>query len=128
NGIQPVLAVLESLVNPTSAQLLNVDQQLSSGTLEITPMEAPLPLFVWGKNRILPVRITNFSITEEAFDPLLHPIRAKVTLAMRVLTVDDLGFAHKGGSLFMAYLQNKEQLATKAPAGTFATLGIGGLP
>ena len=46
----------------------------------------------------MPVRITEFSITEEAFDPKLNPIRAKVSLGMRVLTVDDLGFDHKGGA------------------------------
>ena len=80
-------------------------------------MEAPLALFVWSKSRIVPVRVTDFSITEEAFDPALNPIRAKVSLGLRVLSVDDLGFAHKGGSLFMAYLQRKERLAAKAPAG-----------
>jgi len=77
--------------------------------------------------RVLPVRLTDFSITEEAFDPNLNPIRAKVSLGMRVLTVNDLGFAHKGGSLFMSYLQTKEQLAAKAQAGSFAALGIGGI-
>lgn len=127
HGIQPQLAQLESLVHPTSAQLLEVDRQASSGTLEIAPMEAPLALFVWSKSRIVPVRVTDFSITEEAFDPALNPIRAKVSLGLRVLSVDDLGFAHKGGSLFMAYLQTKEQLATKARGGGFASLGIGGI-
>jgi contractile injection system tube protein len=127
SGIQPQLALLESLVYPSSAQLIATDAEASSGTLEITPMLAPLPLLVWGKNRIVPVRLTNFSITEEAFNPALDPIRAKVTLAFRVLSVDDLGFANKGGSLFMAYLQLKEQLASKAPAGTFTDLGIGGI-
>lgn len=72
-------------------------------------------------------RITDFSITEEAFDPVLNPIRAKVSLGLRVLRVDDLGFAHKGGSLFMSYLQNKEQLALRSKSGTFNALGITGI-
>jgi len=127
NGIQPQVAILESLVNPTSSQLLDRNAMAQSGTLEIAPMEAPLALFVWGKNRIVPVRITDFSVTEEAFDPSLNPIRAKVNIGLRVLSVDDLGFAHKGSSLFMSYLQAKERLATKALAGSFSTLGIGGL-
>ena len=84
-------------------------------------------LFVWSKNRILPVRITDLSVTEEAFDPSLNPIRAKVSLSMRVLSVDDLGFDTKGGSLFMIYQQQKEQLA-KQNGGAFRTLGIGGIP
>ena len=127
HGIQPQLAVLESLAHPTSGQLRKVDSDASSGTLEIAPMEAPLLLFVWGKDRIVPVRLTDFSITEEAFDPLLNPIRAKVSLGLRVLSVDDLGFSHKGGSLFMAYLQSKERLAGKAQGGVFSSLGITGI-
>jgi len=127
NGIQPQLAMLESLVYPSSGQLLDRNSMLQSGTLEVVPMEAPLALFVWSKNRIVPVKVTEFSITEEAFDPSLNPLRAKINLSLRVLSVDDLGFNHRGGSLFMSYLQAKEQLAKKAPAGMFSTLGIGGI-
>lgn len=84
-------------------------------------------LFVWSKSRIVPVRLTEFSITEEAFDPSLNPILAKVSIGLRVLSVDDLGFAHKGGSLFMGYLQAKEQMAARAQAGSLGSLGIGGI-
>jgi hypothetical protein len=127
-GIFPQLAVLETMVYPTSGQLQANNSLAQAGTLEIAPMEAPLALFVWSKQRIMPVRITEFSVTEDAFDPALNPIRAKVTLGLRVLSVNDLGFEHKGGSLFMSYLQNKEQLATQAPGGALSTLGIGGIP
>jgi hypothetical protein len=91
-------------------------------------MEAPLTLFIWSKIRILPVRLTDFSITEEAFDAFLNPIRAKVSLGMRVLSVNDLGFSHKGGNLFMTYLLQKENLLAKSQAGSFSLLGIGGIP
>jgi hypothetical protein len=99
-GLHPQLAALETLAYPSSAQLEANNARASSGMLEIIPMEAPLTLFVWSKNRIVPVRLTEFSVTEEAFDPGLNPIRAKVSLGMRVLSVNDLGFAHRGGSLF----------------------------
>lgn len=126
-GIHPQLATLETLVYPTSAQLLSNNSLAQSGTLEIAPMESPLTLFVWSKNRIVPVRLTDFSVTEEAFDAALNPIRARVSLGMRVLSVDDLGFTHRGGSLFMGYLQHKEQFARMTTAGTFGVLGIGGV-
>ena len=126
-GIGPQLALLESLMYPTAAQLSRVDSQASSGTLEIAPMLAPLVLFVWGKNRIVPVKVTDFSINEEAFDAALNPIRAKVNLGLRVMSVDDLGFSSRGGSLFMAYLQSKERLAGKVQSVSFAALGIGGI-
>jgi hypothetical protein len=127
-GIQPQLAILESLVYPSSAQLLSNNALADSGALEILPMETLLPLFVWSKSRIVPVRVTELSITEEAFDPALNPIQAKVSLGLRVLSVDDLGFQHKGGSLFMAYLQQKEQLASRSPAAGLSAFGIGGIP
>lgn len=128
SGIAPQLAVLEALINPTSADLLANKALANAGTLEIAPLESPLPLFVWGASRIVPVQVTEFTITEEAFDPALNPIRAKVNLGLRVLTVDDLGFDHKGGGLFMAYMQAREQLAAKAATVGFDALGIGGIP
>jgi hypothetical protein len=127
-GIHPILAALETMVYPTSGQLQANNTLAQSGTLEITPMEAPLTLFIWSQQRILPVRITDFSVTEEAFDPNLNPLRAKVSLGMRVLSIDDLGFDHKGGSLFMSYLQNKEQLAAKSAGGALGTLCITRIP
>jgi hypothetical protein len=127
-GIYPQLAALEVMVYPTSAQLNDNNSQSNSGVLEIAPMEAPLSLFVWSQVRVLPMRLTEFSITEEAFDPNLNPIRAKVSLGMRVLTVNDLGFAHKGGNLFMAYLQQKEQLARTGAQGSLSALGLRGIP
>lgn len=127
-GIHTQLAALETIVYPTSQQLIANNNLAASGTLEIVPMETPLILFIWNKNRILPVRITEFSINEEAFDPLLNPIRAKISLGLRVLSVDDLGFAHKGASLYMAYQINKEKMAQQAKSGTLTNLGINAIP
>ena len=127
-GLQPQLSQLEMLINPTVETLLADDAMASAGTLEIIPLEQPLTLFVWSKSRVVPVRLTEFSITEESFDPSLNPIRAKVSLGMRVLSVDDLGFQHPGGHLFMAYLANKEQLASQAQSAALTVLGLGGLP
>jgi hypothetical protein len=127
-GIFPQLAALETIVYPSSATLQSNNSLAAAGTLEILPMEAPLTLLVWSRNRVVPVRLTDFNITEEAFDPALNPIRAKVSLSLRVLSVDDVGFTHRAGSLFMSYLRRKEQLAALAPTGSLGALGIGGLP
>jgi hypothetical protein len=127
-GLQPQLAALEMIVYPPSDRLIANNILAKFGTLEIAPVIAPLTLFIWSKSRIVPMRITELSITEEAFDPNLNPIRAKVSLGMRVLTVNDVGFDVKGGDLYMAYQKGKERLATQARAGTFSVLGIGGIP
>jgi hypothetical protein len=127
-GVHPQLAALEMIVYPASATLQSNNALAQSGTLEIVPMEAPLTLFIWSKSRVVPVRITDFSITEEAFDPHLNPIRAKVSLGMRVLTINDLGFQHKGGSLYMLYHQQKERFAAMSRSAAAQVLGIGGIP
>jgi contractile injection system tube protein len=123
-GIQAQLSILETIVYPASAKLISNNNLAQAGTLEIAPTESSLTLFIWNKNRIMPVRITEFSVTEEAFDPNLNPIRAKISLGLRVLSVDDLGFNHKGGGLFMSYQQNKEKLAGMFKPGNLADLGI----
>lgn len=126
-GLHPQLAALETIVHPTAAHLDAANGEAASGSLEIAPNLAPLPLFVFGAQRIVPVRITELSITEEAFDAALNPMRAKLSLSLRVLSVDDLGFDAKGGNLFLTYLRGKEQLAARAAGAGFATLGINGI-
>ncbi|MBB5122016.1 hypothetical protein AF335_08255 [Streptomyces eurocidicus] len=124
-GIQPQLAALETLLHPPSA-LLRRNQALAAlGTLELTPIEAPLTLFTWGKNRVLPVRITELTITEEAFDVELNPIRASVGIGLRVLTVNDLPTGHRGAELHLAHLAQKEQLIGPAAGGNRSALGLG---
>lgn len=128
NGLHAQLAALETILYPTSSRLQENENLASAGTLEIIPIEAPMTLFVWSKNRIVPVRLTEFSITEEAFDTSLNPIRAKVNLGMRVLSIDDLGFSSKGGALFMRFLQNKERLSARHQGGGMSTFGLNGIP
>jgi hypothetical protein len=123
-GIHAQLAVLESMVHPRAADLQTNHQLAASGVLEILPLEAPLTLFVWSRHRVVPVRVTDLSVTEEAFDVRLNPIRATVSLRLRVLSVDDLGFDHQGGTLFMAYLRTKEALASRAGTSPLSSLGI----
>jgi hypothetical protein len=126
-GIFPQLAALETIIYPPSQQLVSNNNLASQGTLEIAPMESPLTLFIWSSRRIVPVRITDFSVTEEAFDAFLNPVRAKVSISMRVLSVTDLGFEHRGGNLFLAYQKQKERLASLSTQGTFAAFGITGI-
>ena len=126
-GIAPQLAALESMVYPASATLQNNFNLSQQGVLEIMPMLSPFALFVWSASRIAPVRVTDLGITEEAFDPALNPLRAKVSLGLRVLSIDDLTFSDKSGSLYMTYQRQKENLAGKFQGGTFSALGISGV-
>ena len=117
-GIHPTLASLEMLLYPKSALVIANEVLAKAGVIEIIPPEAPLTLFIWGIKRVVPVRLTTFSITEEAFDTSLNPIRAKVNLGLRVLTYQDLGLLSAGGALFMAHQVIKEVMATIGGVGT----------
>ena len=115
SGIYPQLALLELLAYPGSQQVIQNDALLATGTLEIAPLVAPLTLFVWGPNRVLPVLITSLSISEEMFDTNLNPIRATLSLSLRALSYSDLAPDTRGYNLFLAYQQAKESMAMQGP-------------
>ncbi|MEW6494487.1 MAG: hypothetical protein AB1589_18520 [Cyanobacteriota bacterium] len=110
-GIYPQLSALETLIYPQSTQVVSNMQKLERGMIEMVPMEAPMTLLVWGYKRVLPVRLTDFSITEEAYDVNLNPIRAKVSLSLRVLNYNDLPWGKQGAKLFLAHHKIKERMA-----------------
>jgi hypothetical protein len=110
-GVLPQLAALEIISYPSSDLVQSNADLAAQGTIEIEPPDSPFTVFVWGKNRVLPVRLTSYQITEEAYDTNLNPIRAKVSLKMRVLTYDDFDPSHPGYNMFLTRQQAKEQMA-----------------
>ncbi|MEO9239258.1 MAG: hypothetical protein ABI418_14350 [Jatrophihabitantaceae bacterium] len=128
HGLLPALACLERLITPAAAELIAVDALLDRGQLEIVPAEAPLTVLVWGAERVLPVTIASMSITEEAYDSRLRPLRAKVSLECKVLTTNDLPARHLGGGLYLAYRQGLERLAAQAGTADIQPLGLAKLP
>ncbi|HEX6229563.1 MAG TPA: hypothetical protein VFZ41_08915, partial [Solirubrobacterales bacterium] len=124
-GIHPQLAALEMLLYPKSAQVIANTVLLALGTIEVVPPSSPLTLFVWGPKRVLPVRLTEFSVTEEAHDPALNPIRAKVSLGMRVLSYSDLPLTNPGYALVLAHLIAKETMAVIGSTGAIGDV-VGG--
>lgn len=121
-GIYPQLSALEMLVYPASAMVIANTIMLAVGTIEIMPPPPRLTLFIWGQRRILPVNITSFSITEEAHDVNLNPIRAKVSLGMRVLTYSDLPATHPGYHLYLAHQVVKETMAGLSTGSSLSNL------
>ncbi|WP_432045682.1 hypothetical protein [Streptomyces asiaticus] len=124
DGIHPQLATLEMLVQPTTAKLRDAMRLSKKGTIEISPIEMPLTLFTWGSKRVMPVRITELSINESAFDVNLNPIRASLSIGLKVLTVSDLPAGHRGAELYLAHLAQKERLAAAARGGALSALGL----
>lgn len=102
-GVYARLSALEMLQYPNmpaSALLGTVTAGLSAASSgasggssqdETVPrFQVPTILFVWGPERIVPVRITALTITEKLYDIALNPTHAEAQITLRVLTTDEL--------------------------------------
>lgn len=100
SGVADRIAAMEMLAYPEAESALggllgvSVDISLSGGGMSLggggsgepVPCRTvPVVLFFWGPGRIVPVRVTGFSVDEQAYSPTLYPIRAKVTIGLQVL-------------------------------------------
>jgi hypothetical protein len=123
-GVYPAISAMEMLLYPKSSTVIANAALAQGGFVEITPVEAPMTLFVWGSQRVLPVRLTGFSITEEAYDTLLNPIRAKLDLSLQVLSYVDLKITNPGYQIFLAHQIAKEITATTNTINSAANIGF----
>ena len=89
--LYPQESLLGGLLGSISASLGGTSLGGAAGAQpRIQRRTVPIVLFVWGPGRIVPVRLTSFSVEEIAYSPLLYPIQAKVTVGLRVLTATEL--------------------------------------
>jgi hypothetical protein len=124
SGVGPTLAALEMMLYPKSAVVIANTVLAAIGTTEVIPAEGPMILFVWGPTRVLPVRLTGLTITEEAYDTLLNPTRAKAELSLTVLSYSDLKITSAGNALFMVHQITKEILATSNVFNSVQNVGV----
>lgn len=104
-GVADRISAMEMLCYPPGqgaiGGLLNVSVNVSVGAggisasvgtgRDVVPRrDVPIVLFFWGPGRIVPVRITTFSVEEQQYSPLLYPIRARVTIGLKVLDENHL--------------------------------------
>jgi len=90
-GVADRIAALEMLLYPVDDKGSPLGKALGSlgGLSQYVPRgRVPVVLFVWGPGRIVPVRLTSFSVDELAFSPTLYPLQAKVTVGLEVLTAE----------------------------------------
>jgi hypothetical protein len=114
DGVAPQLAALASLAYPTSADVLQAQQQLDAGNIEVVPALAHRLLFVFGGSRVVPVELTSATIVEELYDRDLVPILATVTLTLRAVSYSDVDETNPSFSEFVSYQQKLEALAARA--------------
>ena len=86
--VRPISGVLNV---PEGASVRREDASSTQGTADVIPrLEVPIVLFSWGPGRIVPVRVTTFSVEEQQYSVALFPVRAKVTMGLTVLNEDHL--------------------------------------
>ncbi len=111
SGVADRIAAMEMLLYPQGDSLLGGLMGSISGSLGgasvssagatgggVQPVPrgtVPVVLFVWGPGRIVPVRLTSFSVDEQAYSPLLYPIMAKVSIGLKILTPKDFPACNK---------------------------------
>lgn len=107
SGVADRVAALEMLLYPQEESLLggllgsvsgslgissggaSIGGSSAAGSAPVPRGTVPVVLFVWGPGRISPVRLTSFSVEEQAYSPTLYPIRAQVTVGLKMLTDED---------------------------------------
>ena len=122
-GLHPALAALELLMYPPTLDAKKIEEQAAKGKVQVSPADLPLVLLIWGKSRVVPVKLTSFAISEDAFDTRLNPISAKVELGMQVLSYMEFTDSSVGRDAFLAYQKAKEVLAQQNKPGS-ALAGI----
>jgi hypothetical protein len=113
DGLHPALATLELLMYPPSSSIQAASDRAAKGAVQVAQASVPLTLLVWGKSRVVPIMLTSFSVSEEAFDDRLNPIEAKIDVGLRVLTYIEFLKRSMGRDAFKAYHSSKEKLAAK---------------
>jgi hypothetical protein len=122
-GIGPQLASLEIMLYPRLTDI-TLNAALSAiGVTQISPLDSPFILFVWGIKRVLPVRLTDLRISEEAHDTKLNPTRAKVSIGLQVLSYSDFSRRHPGYYIFMAHHATKEAMSMVGSVKSISAIG-----
>ncbi len=120
-GVLPQVSALEMLLYPSVAQVVINSGLLLAGTIEVLPPEAPLTVLSLGPGKVVPVALESVTVTEQAHDVNLTPIRAAVELSLRVLTYSDLPVSDPGAAMFLVHQVLKE--ATASIAGVAGAAG-----
>jgi hypothetical protein len=95
SGVAARIAALRKLIQPTNGpvdDLIGAVGALIGGSAgadaqAIRPA-VPITLLILGPGTLLPVRVKEFTVEMQDLLPTLHPLRARITLSLQVLTPD----------------------------------------
>lgn len=121
-GLHPAIAALESLTLPSFPLVAANETMALAGMSFIAAENAPLTLLIWGRHRVLPVKVESLTIKEQAFDTSLNPIRVSVDMSLKVQTYRDLEVTNPGYWVYMASFAQKEVLAGSNTIGSASAI------
>lgn len=121
-GLHPVIAALETLLYPSFELVVANEAVALAGMAFIAAEQAPLTLLIWGKHRVLPVRVESLTLKEQAFDVNLNPIRVSADLTLKVQSYRDLEMTNPGYWVYMASFAQKEVLAATNTIGNASAI------
>jgi Contractile injection system tube protein len=123
-GIYPELSALEGLLYPAAAP---TDASSDGKEPVKARQQRPTVLFVWGKKRVLPVRITGMTINETRHNTDLAPLRAEVDVQLEVM-LDSDAKDNKAVADALAYTGSKRDDMAKQFLNATASQGTTILP
>lgn len=82
-GLLPEISALEDLLYPVESEA-----EEASDDQEPVEQRSPRPtvLFVWGRKRVFPVRVTSMVVNETMHDSQLVPVRAEIEISLEVVS------------------------------------------
>lgn len=140
-GVADRLAALERLLYPfddTGNLLTDMGASLTGKADPKAPRAlVPIVLFSFGPNLIVPVRLVSYEVVEQAYSPLLYPIRAQVSIGCQVLS--DADFPTSGPNMRTSaaaelaraayqFTRKQREILAVANIGSAATTILGLLP
>jgi len=84
-GVLPALSALEMMITPRSESIFGGLLGLSANFGFGDRRRTPVLIFVWGRQRIFPVRLTDLNIQEVEYHPNLNPTRVIAGVSLQVL-------------------------------------------
>lgn len=125
--------LLGTVSSSVSASGVSLSVSVTAASNSSVPrMQVPVVLFVWGPQRIVPVRVKQLTITEKLYDTSLNPTHAEAQMTLDVLTPDQLvwiqGPMKDIATIAYVYTQGLRQVHATANLANSAVSILGMLP
>jgi hypothetical protein len=126
-------ALMGSVGESLGGAIARAEKFLGGSSMPVPRGKVPDVLFVWGPGRVVPVRLTSFSVDEQAYSPTLFVLRAEVTIGLKIIDPRNIPCAKSETSklsiaAYKIYRRQKQALAAANILKNAADTAFGALP